>query len=474
MQPRQAPVFVTLPAAWPAFREVAKALLQRHIEPAHVEWVTGEASLGSTQPLFGVTPWQQMPIVKPSPRVSKEFVELAQRVYHHRDERRGAYLYRVLWRLSHGERSLLAVHIDPDVAELVRMDAAVARCVHKMHAFVRFRKLDQGDGPLYVAWYEPDHPVLPLVAAFFAERFSDMRWVIMTPDASLEFDGQECKLTAGKTRAQAPTSDEMEELWRHYYRSIFNPARLMTRAMQSEMPKKYWHNLPEAVEIPALIADARLRTQNMVQSAHTEAAAAQVVSSDTVSELSRKAATCTACPLYAPATQTVFGKGPTRARIVLVGEQPGDEEDRAGEPFIGPAGQVLRRALRAAGIDIETVYLTNAVKHFGFEQRGKVRLHSRPKASNIRACRPWLIAELERIQPHAIVALGATASTSLFGLGIRIERDRGRVMKLPWAQVALVTYHPSAVLRAADPEHAAAIERHLIEDLRLAARSFDR
>jgi len=186
--------------------------------------------------------------------------------------------------------------------------------------------------------------------------------------------------------------------------------------------------------------------------------------------LRKEAAHCTRCPLYKHATQTVFGAGPARARIVLVGEQPGDMEDIAGKPFVGPAGQILDRALGDAGIARDTVYVTNAVKHFKFEPRGKRRIHSKPNASEIKACHPWLAGELAAIEPDFVVALGATAAQSLSGKGVAVTKLRGR--ELAWAdgRRGLATVHPSYLLRIPDTASKDAEYRKFVADLRHAAK----
>lgn len=165
---------------------------------------------------------------------------------------------------------------------------------------------------------------------------------------------------------------------------------------------------------------------------------------------------CRGCELYARATQAVFGEGPNSAQIVLIGEQPGDEEDRQGRPFVGPSGKLLDRALVDAGIDRSLVYVTNAVKHFKFEERGKRRLHKKPNGLEIRACQPWLEAEINLIQPQIIVCLGATAAQSIFGSTYRVTKERGRFVRNSWAPHVTSTVHPSAILRAPDDQ-----QRHI-------------
>jgi DNA polymerase len=186
----------------------------------------------------------------------------------------------------------------------------------------------------------------------------------------------------------------------------------------------------------------------------------------------RAAATgCAGCELHLHATQTVFGKGPADARIVLVGEQPGEQEDRQGAPFVGPAGEVLDRALLEVGLVRERLYVTNAVKHFKFEMRGKRRIHQTPRAAELLACRPWIEAELELIKPEVMVCLGATAARALISPDFRLLKERGRFVSSPWAAKTLATLHPSAVLRGEDDAAQARLYAMLVEDLRLVARA---
>jgi DNA polymerase len=183
----------------------------------------------------------------------------------------------------------------------------------------------------------------------------------------------------------------------------------------------------------------------------------------------RDAEACRRCDLWRAATQTVFGAGSIRARIMLVGEQPGDVEDRAGEPFVGPAGQLLREALDEAGVDLADVYLTNAVKHFKFEPRGKRRIHKRPNEAESLACRVWLDAEIALVKPRAIVALGATAANAVIGPSARVMRDRTKTFPSPLAPLVTLTVHPSSILRAPDAEARAKARAAFVADLRAIA-----
>jgi len=187
-------------------------------------------------------------------------------------------------------------------------------------------------------------------------------------------------------------------------------------------------------------------------------------------KLREAAQDCEGCDLYLAATQTVFGEGADSARIVFVGEQPGDVEDRQGRPFVGPAGRVFDEALAAAGIERKSTYVTNAVKHFSFEPRGKARLHKKPRVGEVRACAPWLRAELKVIEPDVLVLLGATAAQSVWGPQFRITKERGIVKRGELANAIVATLHPSAVLRAPDDDARHQLFQTLVEDLRLVAR----
>jgi uracil-DNA glycosylase len=190
-----------------------------------------------------------------------------------------------------------------------------------------------------------------------------------------------------------------------------------------------------------------------------------------VEQLREAAMTCRGCNLYENATQTVFGEGDEHARLMLIGEQPGDQEDLQGKPFVGPAGRLLERALEEAGIDRKRVYLTNAVKHFRWTRRGKRRLHEKPNAAQVRACRPWLEAEIAVVRPRMLVLLGATAAQSVMGPAFRVSRQRGEVLASPYGVPVVATVHPSSILRAIDEESRDAAMSGFVSDLRVAAGS---
>jgi DNA polymerase len=453
------------------WKRAARAALVAERAPSDVQWVDGsslqEEFLIEESGLLSTPPDESTRV-----RVPRSFLELASEVACHRDQDRWALLYRVLWRLTHGEAHLLEVTVDDDVSTLQGMAKAVRRDVHKMRAFVRFREVETTEGPWFVAWFEPQHYIVEANAPFFVDRFPNMRWSILTPERCAHWDTRELRFTAGVDRSAAPRDDAVEDLWRTYYASIFNPARVKVGAMTSEMPRHYWKNLPEAGIIPSLLAEASGRVQTMVAASDRkrplpeEFGPAPVPNTRDVGRLRKAAESCRACPLWRNATCVVFGAGPSEARVMLVGEQPGDQEDRAGEPFVGPAGKLLDRALIAAGVDRSTLYLTNAVKHFKWEPRGKRRIHQKPNAREVAACRPWLEAEVRAIKPELIVCLGATAARSVVGADVRVLSERGKRRDTEFGIPALITVHPSSLLRMPEGSDAEVAFKEFVRDLR--------
>ncbi len=470
---------ITFVPTFSGWQTGARRALAQHRLPEQIVW----EELGSEEPglpLFDESTSNDggvsNPVHEARFRVPSSFVEMAGRVACHRDPRRWALLYRVLWRLTHGEPQLLEIVVDPEINELMRMDKAVRHDLHKMRAFVRFRAVLHGSETWYVAWFEPEHHIVERNAPFFRDRFASMSWSILTPEKCAHWDGEHLTFTPGVPKSEAPSEDSAEHLWRTYYGHIFNPARVKMKAMQAEMPKRYWKNLPEAVIIPTLLEEAPARVEKMLSASETRVGlengyfTAQPPAATGWEPLSEAARTCRACPLWQNATQTVFGEGPCPAEIMLVGEQPGDAEDRLGRPFVGPAGQLLDQALVEAGIDRGGLYVTNVVKHFKWEPRGKRRIHQTPNGRDVAACRPWLEAEVRLVQPRVLVCLGSTAATAIFGPSIRVLRDRGRFRASSLTPQTLITFHPSALLRAPDPALRETQYRQFVSDLRLAVQ----
>jgi probable DNA metabolism protein len=404
-----------------------------------------------------------------SVKVPKRFVELARNVAAFRDTKKWGLLYSVLWRIAHENHNLLKVETDDEVIQLLRMEQTVSHDVHHVHAFVRFKKVTDTEGERYVAWYKPDHKSIRLAAPFFAERFASMRWSILTPDGSAHWDGKTLSFGEGVDMPPA-NEDGLEELWSRYYATTFNPARTNLRMMRSEMPQRFWNNMPELTNLGQVLAKAPMRVEEMIaMQKKTPGAGAFVPPNADLQQLREAVTGCEGCELYKHATQPVFGEGPADARIVLIGEQPGDSEDRAGRPFVGPAGEVLNRAMAEAGMNRSNVYLTNAVKHFAFEERGKRRIHRTPRLSEVTACKPWMEAEVEQVAPEIVVCLGATAARAVFGAKFRLTEQRGKFLESKFAGKTLATYHPSAVLRADSKAAQGDLYRILVEDLKTVA-----
>ncbi|MAQ17903.1 MAG: uracil-DNA glycosylase [Sandaracinus sp.] len=424
------------PDRWREVRGTLRRLLAEGADPA------GLFADGAQGSLLEPAPAGQR---FPTPRFPRGWQGPFRRVAHHRDPDSLRLLYRLLHR-HQTEKGLPERALDPDVRELVARDAAVRRDAHKAKAFVRFREVAPDT---FAAWHRPDHHVLPLVAGFFARRFGDRPFAIFTPDATLHVREGELTWAPGAPRSAVPDADGLDDLWRTYYRATFNPARTNLKAMRAEMPAKHWSTLPETRDLRALVAEAPARVAAMAARAERQPTVADVLPERRSLETLREAApACRACPLHGPATQVVFGEGPADARVVLVGEQPGDQEDRRGRPFVGPAGSLLREVMASVGLPPGETYLTNSVKHFRF--RGKRRIHDRPRAGEVQACRPWLHAELELVKPEVLVLLGATATRSLLGSRVKFRDVRGKVVATPFAPHTVVTVHPSAILRAED------------------------
>lgn len=470
---------IAFDGTFPDWRRAARLALAESRAPHTVSWrdtTDNQTALAFAveEPELTSAPARTSTAPAALARVPREFLELAQDVACYRDAAKWDLLYRTLWRLTHGEEHLLSVSIDPDTTRLREMAKSVHRDLHKMRAFVRFREIATDDGTWFVAWFEPEHDIVEANAPFFRDRFASMQWSILTPRRSVHWDKKALRFGPGVERNAAPAEDAMEDLWRTYYASIFNPARLKIGAMVSEMPQRYWRNLPEAKLIPELVAGAQPRADAMVaRSAEVMAQLddfhpAPVPATKDLDLIRDAASTCKACPLWRNATCTVFGTGPHRAKIVFVGEQPGDQEDRKGQPFVGPAGQLLDKALVDAEVDRTKCYVTNAVKHFKWEPRGKRRLHQKPNAREIAACRPWLEAELTSLKPELIVCLGATAAQSVLRRTVKVLSERGQLVETEFGARALITVHPSSLLRLPAGRDAEAEFAQFVADLRLA------
>jgi DNA polymerase len=443
------------------FKQALRRLVADAVLPEQVFWTTDDRPLLAGGLLGGPAPAIRLPA---------GVADLIQTVVCHREPVRYALLHQLVLRVLHGERHLLDVASDPLVHRLRLMEKSIGRDLHKMHAFVRFRQAPGEDEERFLAWFEPDHFIVERAAPFFVDRFRSLDWSILTPLGSAHWDRQ--KLTFGPPgkKQDVPAADPFEEGWRGYYESTFNPARVNPQAMRAEMAKKYWKNMPEAAAIPGLIRSAPQRVSEMIEqeaqmpAKRTPTRALEAMTDQAPKSLAElNAIIAKAGPLVAGATQAVFGEGPEDAPLVFVGEQPGDQEDLAGRPFVGPAGQLLTRAMEEVGIDRSQAYLTNAVKHFKFEQRGKRRIHAKPTASEVSHYRPWLLTELDLLRPRLVVALGATAVLALAGKALPITKSRGETRF--GQRLGYITVHPSYLLRLPDEGGRKEAYQAFLEDL---------
>jgi DNA polymerase len=446
------------------FRSAVRRLIAADVPPENVIWSDAGDLFGDDDKLP-----DPQPIALP-----RAIAELIRLDVCHKDSERYALLYQLIWRVRHGERALPEIASDPLVHRLGLMAKTIRRDIHKMHAFLRFRETRDPDGTeRYIAWFEPEHFILEAAAPFFVTRFRNLVWSILTPLGALHWD--RATLTAGPPahRKDVPDRDPLEAAWRSYYESIFNPARVNPRAMLGHMPKKYWRNLPETQAVASLVQQAPERMRAMIEKETAmpskrdpEKAVAAMGDQDprTLKALNKLIAASE--PLVPGADHAVLGEGPEGAEIAFVGEQPGDQEDRAGKPFVGPAGKLLNQAMEEAGIDRRHVYVTNAVKHFKFEQRGKRRIHQKPTMGEVKRYRWWLMKELDLVHPKLVVALGGTAAAALAGKAVSVTKARGKASFEN--RPGFITVHPSYLLRIPDADAKAEAYKEFVADLKKA------
>jgi uracil-DNA glycosylase family protein len=403
---------------WDGWRSATRALVLAGVPPRDVVWSVGG------------DPGDPLPAGSGSFGVSRTLVALAQMAIQARDPARFALLHR------------LVAGTDEAAMTLARRLALSVRAeAHRMRTHIRFMPLDGR----HVGWYAPRHFVLEANARLLARRFPHLAVSVLTPDGGAHWQDSEPAFGPG---ADPPDDAALAALWRERGAALLHAARPGSAIPEAEALDE----APRPPDQPSL-GPVVLRGR-----AAPELDAAQ---SD--------AAGCTRCPLAGPATQTVFGEGPGDARLMFVGEQPGDQEDVIGRPFVGPAGQLLDRALEEAGIDRRASYVTNAAKHFKFVPRGTRRIHQKPEAAEIAACGVWLAREREVLRPALIVLLGATAAQAVLGRLVTIGRERGRGFTLPDGQPALITVHPSYLLRLPDAASKAREYAAFVADLRCAA-----
>ena len=414
---------------WEGWRAAARSLALEGVPPEQVDWgVSGGDPKLPAQAVGTLT-------------VPRSLISLASMALQARAPARFDLLYRLVWRAHAGERPMEDMQ-DAEVRRARGLAFAVRAEQHRMRTQIRYLRV----GEDYVGWYEPAHFVLPANAQLLARQFAGLRVAILTPDGSAFWtDGSTVRFGDGVEGAAVPDDEALAAYYRGYGGEMGNSAQPGTSVPEAEpLGEEPWP--PDRVAIGPVVL--RRGTDPGINDAMHEAA------------------DCRRCHLWEPATQTVFGEGPAGAPVMFVGEQPGDQEDVIGRPFVGPAGQMLDRALIEAGIDRRAVYVTNAVKHFKFTPRGKRRIHQTPEAPEIQACRFWMDVERVRLAPKLVVAMGATAARAVLGRAVTIGRERGRPIALSEETQAFVTVHPSYLLRVPDEEARKREYRAFVADLR--------
>jgi DNA polymerase len=414
---------------WQGWRSATRALVLAGVPAEDVHWAVRAHPDDATQ---------QLPEGTGGFNVPRALVAIAALAFQARDPDRFALLYRLIWRANAGEK-LLDRQDDPELHRARGLAYAVRAEAHKMRTLLRFMAVEDGR---YLGWYAPAHHVLEANAQLMARRFPNLACSILTPDGSAHWQGGAPRFGAGL--AHVADDAALARWWHAHHATLLRDAQRDTSVPEAEPLDE----APRPPDLPPL--------GPVVLPAHPD---------KQLLEATHEAGDCRRCHLYEPATQTVFGEGPADAPVMFVGEQPGDQEDTIGRPFVGPAGQIMDRAMEQAGIDRRTVYITNAVKHFKFTPRGKRRIHQTPEAPEIQACRFWLDVEHVQLRPKLMVLMGGTAARAVTGRQVTITRERGRPFRLEDGQMAFVTVHPSFLLRVPDEDAKAREYRAFVKDL---------
>ncbi|HVC61667.1 MAG TPA: UdgX family uracil-DNA binding protein [Acetobacteraceae bacterium] len=414
---------------WQGWRNATRALVLAGVPPEDVRWSVRAHPDEAADDLPDGTGGFNVP---------RALVALATLAFQARDPERFALLFRLIWRANAGEK-LLEHQDDPELRRARGLAYAVRAEAHRMRTLLRFMALEDGR---YLGWYAPAHYVLEANAQLMARRFPNLACSIITPDGSAHWQNGAPRFGAGLPRVAGDAA--LAEWWHAHQPGLLREAGHDTSIPEAEALDE----APRPPDRPPL-GPVVLPWQPDEQ----------------LLEAARQAGDCRRCHLHEPAAQTVFGEGPANAPVLFVGEQPGDQEDTIGRPFVGPAGQIMDRAMEEAGIDRRTVYITNAVKHFKFTPRGKRRIHQTPEAPEIQACRFWLDVERVQLRPKLLVLMGGTAARAVMGRQVTIGRERGRPFNLADGQAAFVTVHPSFLLRVPDEDAKAREYRAFVRDL---------
>ena len=414
---------------WHGWRNATRALVLAGAAPSDVQWtVRGHPDDAAPE----------LPAGAGSFNVSRVLISVAALAFQAREPERFALLYRLVWRANAGEK-LLENTDDAELRRAQRLAYAVRAEAHKMRTNIRFLPVEEDR---YLGWYVPAHYVLEANAQLIARRFPHVTFSILTPDGSAHW--QDGALRFGAGHASVADDAALEQWWVAHHAELLRDSRIGTSIPEAEALDEA-PRAPDRPPIGPVVLPQPADPQLL--------------------EATREAGDCRRCHLHELATQTVFGEGPADAPVLFVGEQPGDQEDTIGRPFVGPAGQIMDRAMEEAGIDRRTIYITNAVKHFKFTPRGKRRIHQTPETPEIQACRFWLDVERVQLRPKLLVLMGGTAARAVMGRQVTITRERGRPIKLADGQTAFVTVHPSFLLRVPDEDAKAREYRAFVRDL---------
>jgi uracil-DNA glycosylase len=403
---------------WEGWRQAARALVLSGVAPETLSWSTGTDS--------GDGETTRLPDASRSFHVPRALVSLAALAIQAREPDRFGLLYSLVWRANAGEK-LLEDSTDPDLSLGRRLALAVRADAHRMRTNMRFLAVPEDGGIRCLGWFEPAHFVLPANAQLIVRRFPGLALSIVTPDGAAHWDGS--SLLFGSGLRHVEDDEALQAWWENHRDMLLDQATADVSVPEAEALDE----VPRPPDRPALgpVVLHHKPDPALLRSA-------------------RDASVCRRCPLYEPATQTVFGEGPADASVMFVGEQPGDQEDTIGRPFVGPAGQLMDRAMEEAGIDRRTVYVTNAVKHFKFTPRGRRRIHQTPEVPEIQACNFWLDVERVHVRPRLLVLMGGSAARAVLGRAVTISRERGRPIAMADGQTVFITVHPSYLLRVPD------------------------
>ncbi|KND60754.1 Uracil-DNA glycosylase, putative family 6 [Candidatus Burkholderia verschuerenii] len=486
---------IVLDPSFASWRASARTLLIEGVHPRDVDWQESDAS-ATVFGTVGRTSGPADPNAPKPPKIAGTFLRMLETAACYRAPDRWPFLYRALWRWTQGDRAVASGEDeDEDGHRLRRMIKAVQTEETHMRKVLRFRHRDPSLGPPeFISWFEPVHDLLEHAAMHFATRMGNATWMIATPHSAAFWDGALLRVDRTSEPEEKPadfgepagmngeavSGDAIEALWLAYYESTFTTALENAAKMASHMPVRYWKSPPDDRIDPTLISRADPYSRRDRHPRNVPSDMEVTINTDlepikgTLLNAPPSLAECKRCALWRNATQPVAGIGPANARVMLVGEQPGDQEDREGTPFVGPAGKLLDEAIAEAGLSRESLYLTNAVKHFKWETRGSddERLHSPPAQRKREACRYWLDEELNRIAPKVVVALGATALKALTGHRTALSEYLGKTIEHK-GRIVVPTYHPSYLLRVTDEKIRAEVFGTLVEALVFAQQIAD-